>query len=129
MSEDVGVAGGNITTGGTLVISDADAGESAFVAQASTAGAYGSFTLAANGAWSYTASNSSAAIQALGAGDTLTETFTVTSVDGSTSTVVVTINGSNDAAVSDSRITIKMFGNGYSGFDVMLVLVVVPFHF
>ena len=64
-----------------------------------TAGTYGSFTLATNGAWTYTASNTNPAIQALGAGDTLTETFTVTSADGTTSSVVVTINGTNDAAV------------------------------
>ena len=98
VTEDVGVVGGNIATGGTLTISDADSGEASFNAQ-TTAGTYGSFTLAANGVWTYVASNSNSAIQALGAGDTLTETFTVTSADGTTSSVVVTINGTNDAAV------------------------------
>jgi VCBS repeat-containing protein len=98
VTEDVGVVGGNIATGGTLTISDADSGEASFTAQ-TTAGTYGSFTLAANGVWTYTASNTNPAIQALGAGDTLTETFTVTSADGTTSSVVVTINGTNDAAV------------------------------
>ena len=98
VTEDVGVVGGNITTGGTLTISDADSGEASFTAQ-TTAGAYGSFTLATNGVWTYTASNTNPAIQALGTGDTLTETFTVTSADGTTSSVVVTINGTNDAAV------------------------------
>ncbi|QTN21344.1 tandem-95 repeat protein [Rhizobacter sp. AJA081-3] len=98
VTEDVGVVGGNIATGGTLTISDADSGEAAFTAQ-TTAGTYGSFTLGTNGVWNYTASNSNPAIQALGTGDTLTETFTVTSADGTTSSVVVTINGTNDAAV------------------------------
>ena len=98
VTEDVGVVGGNIVTGGTLTISDADSGEASFTAQ-TTAGTYGNFTIAANGAWTYVASNTNPAIQGLGAGDTLTETFTVTSADGTTSSVVVTINGTNDAAV------------------------------
>ncbi len=44
--------------------------ESSFTAQAGTAGSngYGSFALAANGSWTYTANNSQAAIQQLGAG-------------------------------------------------------------
>ena len=98
VTEDVGVVGGNIATGGTLTISDADSGEASFTAQ-TTAGTYGSFMLAADGVWTYTATNGNPAIQGLGAGDTLTETFTVASADGTTSSVVVTINGTNDAAV------------------------------
>ncbi|MFT3956297.1 MAG: Ig-like domain-containing protein [Piscinibacter sp.] len=99
VTEDLAVVGGNIATGGTLSVTDVDAGQASFQAQASTAGAYGTFTLATNGAWTYTAANGNPAIQALGAGQTLTETFTVRSADGTTSSVVVTINGTNDVAV------------------------------
>ena len=81
VTEDVGVVAGNLVTGGALTVSDPDAGESSFQAQ-STAGAYGSFTLGADGVWSYTASNANPAIQALGRGDVLTETFSVRSADG-----------------------------------------------
>ena len=102
VTEDIGVVGGNITTGGTLTVTDADAGQAAFQAQAATAGTYGTFTLGTTGAWTYTAANSNPAIQALDAGQTLTETFTVRSTDGSTSTVVVTINGTNDAPVAQA---------------------------
>ncbi|MGY4828688.1 VCBS domain-containing protein [Sphaerotilaceae bacterium SBD11-9] len=98
VTEDVAVNGsGNIATGGTLSVTDVDSGQASFQA-GTTAGTYGSFVLAANGAWTYTASNSNAAIQALGTGQTLTENFTVRSADGSSSTVAVTINGTNDAA-------------------------------
>ena len=38
-------------------------------------------------------------MQALNVGGTLTDTFTVTTVDGTTQLVTVTINGANDAAV------------------------------
>jgi len=91
----------NLTISGALTIADPDAGQSSFTAQASTAGNYGSFTLNAAGNWTYTANNSQAAIQQLGAGQTLTESFTVLSSDGSASqAVTITINGKNDAPVA-----------------------------
>ena len=43
------------------------------------------------GNWSYTADNSQAAIQSLPAGATATETLTVTSVDGTSHNVTITI--------------------------------------
>ncbi|MET0333078.1 MAG: VCBS domain-containing protein, partial [Rhizobacter sp.] len=96
VTEDVAVNGaGNLATGGTLTVTDVDAGQSTFQA-GTTAGTYGSFVLAANGTWTYTASNANASIQALGAGQTLTENFVVRSADGTASTVTVTINGTND---------------------------------
>jgi VCBS repeat-containing protein len=90
----------NLTTGGTLTIADVDAGESTFTAQANATGTYGSFTLAANGQWSYSASNAQAAIQQLGTGQSLTDSFTAVSSDGTASQLVtVTINGTNDVPV------------------------------
>ena len=38
-------------------------------------------------------------MQALNVGQTLTDTFTVTTVDGTAQLVTITINGANDAAV------------------------------
>jgi len=56
-------------------------------------GAYGSqLVIDEDGNWTYTADNSNPAIQALDTGDTLTEVFTVTS-DNGTSTITITING------------------------------------
>ena len=60
---------------------------------------YGSYTFTAAGVWSYTLNNSNAAVQALNASQTLTDTFTVTTVDGTPKVVSITINGANDAAV------------------------------
>jgi VCBS repeat-containing protein len=92
----------NLSTGGTLTVADVDAGESSFTAQASTAGSsgYGSFTLAADGNWTYAADNNQVAIQQLGAGQSLSDSFTVVSSDSTTSQVVtVTITGTNDVPV------------------------------
>ncbi|MFW2572532.1 VCBS domain-containing protein, partial [Legionella sp. 29fVS95] len=84
----------NLSSGGTLTITDVDAGQSSFIAQPSVAGTYGTFTLAADGAWAYTANNAQTAIQQLGAGQTLTDSFTATSADGTaTQLVTVTIQG------------------------------------
>ena len=51
------------------------------------------------GVWTYTLNEASSAVQALNIGGTLTDTFTVTTVDGSPQTVTVIIHGANDGAV------------------------------
>lgn len=88
--------------GGTLSISDADAGEAQFrpIAPAALAGAYGTFTFdAASGAWSYALANGSAAVQGLRSGQIVHDTLAVMSLDGTaTRTIDVTIAGTNDAA-------------------------------
>ncbi|MDR5895151.1 retention module-containing protein, partial [Larsenimonas suaedae] len=87
-----------LTTSGVLTATDTDAGESGFVAQPNTTGSYGSFAIDASGNWTYQLDNESDDIQALGAGDQLTETFTVTTAGGDTETVTITVNGTDDAA-------------------------------
>src|SRR5205823_5490968 len=87
-----------LTTGGTLTVSDVDSAQ-AFVPQTNVAGTNGTFSIAANGAWSYTANS---AFDNLNVGQSVSDTFTVSAVDGTTSTVQVTINGTDDAAVLSS---------------------------
>ena len=89
---------------GTLTITDTDAGESLFTA-ATVTGSYGSLTINTSGSWSYEADNSQSAIQSLGSGDTLTETLSIQSADGTTQNIVITINGINDAAVISGTTT------------------------
>src|SRR5207237_641042 len=87
-----------LTTGGTLTVSDVDSAQT-FVAQTNVAGANGTFSIAANGAWTYTANS---AFDNLNVGQSVPHAFPLTSADGTTSTVQVTINGTNDAAVLSS---------------------------
>ena len=74
-----------------------------YVAQTETAGQYGSFTLSADGSYTYTLNNNLAAVQALGVNDTLTETLSYTVSDGhggtATNNLTITIRGTNDAPV------------------------------
>src|SRR6185369_15228735 len=87
-----------LSTGGTLTISDVDNPET-FVAQSGTAGTYGHFSIDAAGTWSYTADS---AYDNLNVGDSVSDLFTVSAADGTTTTVQITINGTNDAAVLSS---------------------------
>src|SRR5690606_1734279 len=90
---------GNLTAGGTLQVSDVDTDEAAFVAVAAEAltGQYGTFTFnAETGAWTYALDND--AVQSLPAGVKVTDTLTVSAVDGTEKAIVVTITGTNDAA-------------------------------
>ena len=80
---------------------DVDAGDSVhFVPQTDASGQYGSFTLHADGTYTYTLNNALAAVQQLGVGSQLTETFTYTVTDQhnatGTNTITITINGTND---------------------------------
>ncbi|WP_301102170.1 tandem-95 repeat protein, partial [Propionivibrio sp.] len=107
---------GNVLTNDT----DVDSGDAKIVSAVNglagnvgsvLAGVYGTLTLAANGAYTYTLDNADPDTQALAQGAIPTETFTYTLRDAagltSSNTLTVTINGSNDAplAVDDIVIT------------------------
>src|SRR5205814_27394 len=91
-----------LSTGGTLTITDVDSAQT-FVPQTNVVGANGTFSIAANGVWTYTANS---AFDNLNVGQSVSDSFTVASADGTTSTVQVTINGTNDAAVLSSAAVI-----------------------
>ena len=105
MTEAGGVNNGSLGTptatgdlNSTDVDNAADTWTAVGTATASTSG-YGSFTLTADGLWTFTLDNSNAAVQALNVGQTLTDSFTATTIDGTAQLITVTINGANDAAV------------------------------
>ena len=87
---------GNLLASGTVTSSGGDTGEDSFQPQTDTAGAVGSLTIDATGAWRYTAANNHEDIQALSPTATLTDTFTVTSADTvTTTTITITINAAD----------------------------------
>ncbi len=125
IAEDDGFpATGNVVTGADAGSADAPGADGASVTGVAAgtsptavtgnvgsalAGSYGSLTLDADGEYSYTLDNSDPAVQALGATETLAETFTYTITDGdgdtSTTTLTITINGTNDAPTIGSATT------------------------
>ena len=86
-----------------LTVSDVDSPQ-IFVAQTNVAGANGTFSIAANGAWSYTANS---AFDSLNVGQSVSDTFTVATADGTTATVQVTITGTDEVAVVSSQTTLQ----------------------
>jgi VCBS repeat-containing protein len=87
---------------GTLTDTDVDDPANTFTAVSpphASDHSYGSFTMTADGHWTYTLDDGNPAVQALKACDTLTDTFTVTTIGGTPQVVTVTIQGSDDPAV------------------------------
>ncbi|MFT6878681.1 MAG: VCBS repeat-containing protein, partial [Granulosicoccus sp.] len=98
VTENIGLTDNVIVMSGGLTIDDIDVGESSFQPTTIT-GVYGNFVIEASGEWVYTAENNQAGIQQLDEGQTLTETLTVFSFDGTTHTVQIDIVGTEDAPV------------------------------
>jgi VCBS repeat-containing protein len=92
------------TATGNLDSTDVDGVDDAWtpvtVATSSTGG-YGTYTVDAAGAWTYTLDDSNATVQALNGVATLLDSFTVATADGTTQQVSVTINAQNDAPLLD----------------------------
>ena len=92
------VTNGNLVASGSISITDVNQGEAAFqTTVASAQGNLGTLTLAANGTYAYTVANN--ATEYLDAGQTKVDSFTITSIDGTTQQVSFDIHGTNQAAV------------------------------
>ncbi len=94
-----------LVTSGDLNAVDVDGPNDSWVAVGAggtTANGYGTFSIDATGHWTYTLNNGHAAVNALPAGQTLSDSFTVKTVDGTEQVVSITINGANDAPVITS---------------------------
>src|SRR5207237_206101 len=85
----------DISTAGTLTISDVDSPAS-FVAQAATAGTYGTFAIDSAGAWTYTASS---AHNEFAAGAKIGRASCRDRAEGTLAEVTINTLGTNDAAV------------------------------
>ncbi|MDP3620609.1 MAG: VCBS domain-containing protein, partial [Polynucleobacter sp.] len=92
-----------LTASGTLTVSDVDSAAT-FVEQTNVAGNnnYGSFSIDANGAWTYTTSSAN---NAFAAGTNYTDSITVATADGTTQVITVTITGTNDAPLNSITTT------------------------
>ncbi len=84
-------------TGALTVVTASD--NKNVVVQTDQPGTYGSFSITAPGAWTYTLDNNNAATNALPGGQVVTDTFTVTASVNPAATVdiTITITGANDA--------------------------------
>ncbi|TKB07244.1 tandem-95 repeat protein, partial [Desulforhopalus sp. IMCC35007] len=105
VTEDVDPNGDNwLERSGILTISDVDVGQSNFVA-GTISGTYGTLTIDTVGNWKYVADNSQVVIQQLDQSESVTDIFTVTTADGTTHNVYITIDGVNEVTVIDNTTT------------------------
>src|SRR5205807_8608989 len=117
---DVAVHGSaNLTAGRALTISDVAQHQSTFVDHAVTAGsrAYGTTPLAYTTPFRSSAADSQAAVQQLGAGQSLTDSFTAVSFDGTAMQLSTGLMyGTNDvpvlAGVATGRVNEALAGVG-----------------
>ncbi len=86
---------------GTVTVSDSD-GANTVQAQTDEAGTYGTFSIKANGEWTYTLDNADDDTNALAAGATATDAFAIAAADGTPGTVTITVAGANDAPTADA---------------------------
>jgi T1SS-143 domain-containing protein len=62
-----------------------------------SANGFGTYTIGSDGRWSYELDNANPTVNVLNNGQSLTDRFTVTTVDGTSQEVTITITGANDA--------------------------------
>jgi len=96
----------SLTATGNVLLNDTDADTGTVLTVANAGmmlGAYGRIELAADGSYTYTLDNASAAVQSLRAGQTVSDVFTYLASDGivtTPGTLTVNVAGSNDAPVT-----------------------------
>jgi VCBS repeat-containing protein len=88
-----------LSTSGQLVLADLDATAAKVVAQSNQAGTYGKFSIDAAGQWSYVTND---ALNSLNVGQVVRDIFNVSTTDGGSASVTVTITGSEDIATLTS---------------------------
>ncbi|WP_417459535.1 DUF4347 domain-containing protein [Kordiimonas sp.] len=103
------------TLGGDLDVTDPDTGEAHVgddtISGMSVVGTYGNLDIDESGAWTYDLDESNADVQALAAGDTLGDTLTINSVDGTEQDITITITGVNDAATFGGALSVSVDEN------------------
>jgi len=98
------------TASGTLSISDVDEGDYPSFTSGTIAGIYGSLTMADDGFWTYELNDAS--VQSLDAGDTATDTITLTASDGTEHAITISINGTEDLPTLDVVSTVSVDEDG-----------------
>lgn len=100
------IASDEATATGAVSVFDPDEGE-ASLAPASFATTYGSFSILADGSWTYTLDTANATIAALIQGESETETISIMSYDGTMADLIISINGVGGTTVTAKAAVIR----------------------
>ncbi|KGA00785.1 hypothetical protein KP05_17165, partial [Cobetia amphilecti] len=97
-ADDGAVAEDGVTqASGTLTATDVDSDAPTFTPATDDSSLYGTFAVDADGNWTYTLDNDTAAVQGLTSADAINEQYIVQLSDGSSTTVDIVIKGADDA--------------------------------
>ena len=110
--EATSTAGGTAHAAGQLLVSDVDSSANI---TGNTAASYGTFAIDAAGNWTYDLNNGNAAVNGLNASSpALHDVITVTTADGTTHDIDITINGADDATLHTGQVsfTVTKAGTG-----------------
>ena len=91
---------------GMVTVIDPDPMEDMVVEQTDVMTEYGTFSIMASGAWTYTLDTMNATVAALVQGDRIMDTIAIQSVDGTMADVVITINGVGGAPMGANNVAI-----------------------
>ncbi|MEM6512569.1 MAG: VCBS domain-containing protein [Pseudomonadota bacterium] len=86
------------TLTGTVVVSDVNFGEDTVVPQADIQTAYGTFSIEASGAWTYTLNTGDPAVSGLPVGGSINDTIALTSADGTVASLIIRITALTQVA-------------------------------
>ncbi len=93
----------------SLTITDVDTGENVFIVQTDTPTDYGTFSITEEGTWTYTLDTNNSEVVALASGSSLSDSVVVTSYDGTTHTILLTIEaGLNVYDLPDALLTVPI---------------------
>ncbi|MGR5212298.1 VCBS domain-containing protein [Vibrio rotiferianus] len=98
-----------LQVGDTLTISDPDGADEAKFDPSTIvppANALGTLTISENGSWSYSVANDD--VQYLKSGESKTEIFTVSTIDGTEHQITITINGQDDPAIITGDVDVQL---------------------
>ena len=83
---------------GTVTVTDVNFGEDRVVAQTDIQTTYGTFSIAENGAWTYTLDTANATVAGLEVGESVNDIIALSSVDGTTANLVIRITALTQVA-------------------------------
>ncbi|WP_041473074.1 VCBS domain-containing protein [Vibrio atlanticus] len=107
---------------GTLNADDKDYGQSGFWAQSHIASThnFGDLSIDRNGHWTFHLDPTNTAVNALGEHDTLLETVTVNTIDGTSKEIQITIHGTNDGAIISGADTGSVTEDQFTGMQWLI---------
>ena len=99
---------GTLTATADLSHTDPDSfnADDVWTSQTDLSSSYGTYSINTSGVWSYNLDNEHSAVQGLNTNQTLTDSFTVYTEDGTSQVINITINGQADAAIITGQTTL-----------------------